>query len=64
MERIYDKSSCWRADKSLQHTLLVADNTLGTSLQPTTTGNTPYFAALDATTADFNILVVCNNSGH
>jgi hypothetical protein len=49
---------------SLQHTLLVADDTLGTSLQPTTTGNTPHFAALDATTADLNTIVVCNNSGH
>jgi hypothetical protein len=38
--RIYDKSSCWRPDRSLQHTLLVADDTAGTSLQPTTTSYT------------------------
>jgi hypothetical protein len=54
-----------KASTSLQHTLLVlADDTLGTSLQPTTTGNTPHFAALDANTADFNTTAVCNNSGH
>jgi hypothetical protein len=43
------------ASTSLQHTLLVADDTAGASLQPTTTGNAPYFAALDAATAHFNI---------
>jgi hypothetical protein len=36
------------ASTSLQHTLLVADDTAGTSLQPTTTSNTLHFAALDA----------------
>jgi hypothetical protein len=44
-----------KASTRLQHTLLVADDTVDTSLQPTTTGNTPHFAALDATTVDFNI---------
>jgi hypothetical protein len=44
-----------KASTSLQHTLLVADDTVGTSLHPTTTGNTPHFAALDAAIAHFNI---------
>ena len=36
--RIYDKSSCWRPpDRSLQHTLLVADDTVGLS-PPTSSG--------------------------
>ena len=44
------------ASTNLQHTLLlVADDTAGTSLQPTTTSTTLHFAALDATYVDFNI---------
>jgi hypothetical protein len=44
------------ASTNLQHTLLlVADDTAGTSLQPTTTGNALHFAALDATNAHFNM---------
>jgi hypothetical protein len=38
-----------KASTSLQHTLLVADDTAGTSLQPTTTGNTPHFATTERT---------------
>jgi hypothetical protein len=44
-----------KASTSLQHTLLVADDTVGTSLQPTTTGNKLHFAALDAAHVHFNI---------
>jgi hypothetical protein len=54
---VYDKPSCWglKLIDSPQHTLLVADDTAGTSLQPTTTSTTLHFAALDATYVDFNI---------
>jgi hypothetical protein len=46
-----------KASTSLQHALLVADDTVGASLQPTTTGDALHFAALDATHVHFNMRV-------